>query len=68
MPFAGDVSKWKYWCAAGLFVWVTQLLAAPDEMARIEIDYLLTRLESSGCEFFRNGRWYEAARARKHLE
>ena len=45
-----------------------QLAAALDETARREIDYLLTRLESSDCRFFRNGKWYGAKRARRHLE
>ncbi len=38
--------------------------AAP---VRTEIDALLARLEASGCEFGRNGKWYAAAEARQHL-
>ncbi|UCH48146.1 MAG: DUF5329 family protein [Betaproteobacteria bacterium] len=49
-------------CCAG------QLFAALDETAQREIDYLLTRLETSDCRFFRNGKWYDAKRAREHLE
>lgn len=45
-----------------------QLAAALDETAQREIDYLLTRLETSQCRFFRNGKWYDADRARRHLE
>ncbi len=33
-----------------------------------EIQSLLTRLESSNCKFNRNGVWYSAADARRHLE
>ncbi len=57
--------------AAGLIVllsWAFGATAAPDETARREIEYLLTRLETSGCEFFRNGDWYDAASARRHIE
>ena len=45
-----------------------QLAAALDETVQREIDYLLTRLETSECRFFRNGKGYDAKRARKHLE
>ncbi|MEH0167037.1 DUF5329 domain-containing protein [Paucibacter sp. JuS9] len=34
---------------------------------RAEIDALLGRLQSSGCQFNRNGSWYDAAEARSHL-
>ena len=32
-----------------------------------EIEYLLTRIASSNCEFNRNGVWYDAKRAQEHL-
>jgi len=35
--------------------------------ARAEVDALLTRLQSSGCEFNRNGSWYAGADAKAHL-
>lgn len=35
--------------------------------ARAEVDALLTRLQSSGCEFNRNGSWYAGDQARVHL-
>ncbi len=42
--------------------------AAPlPPAAKTEIDGLLSRLESSGCAFSRNGSWYSAAEARAHL-
>ncbi|MGP1664625.1 MAG: DUF5329 domain-containing protein [Rhodanobacter sp.] len=34
---------------------------------RTEIDTLLTRMQSSACEFNRNGSWYTAAEAKTHL-
>jgi len=47
---------------------VALLLAAPTAPAvRAEIDQLLARLESSGCQFNRNGSWYPAAEAKSHL-
>ena len=35
--------------------------------ARAEIDALMVRLLTSGCEFNRNGTWYPAAEAKSHL-
>jgi hypothetical protein len=35
--------------------------------AKIEIDALLSRLETSECQFYRNGSWYTAAEAKDHL-
>ncbi len=36
--------------------------------ALTEIQQLLSALENSGCQFNRNGRWYDGADARKHLQ
>src|SRR5271155_3186437 len=41
--------------------------AAPPAAAQIEINHLLGLIEQSGCEFFRNGTWYDAQRAQAHL-
>lgn len=41
--------------------------AAPPPGAAREIGQLIDALGSSGCEFQRNGRWYDAERARAHL-
>ena len=41
--------------------------AEPDDVARAEIAHLLQHLESSGCQFQRNGSWYAPARAASHL-
>lgn len=35
--------------------------------ARADVDALLNRLQTSGCEFNRNGTWYAGAEARAHL-
>jgi Family of unknown function (DUF5329) len=46
--------------------------AAPSGSAsgpvRAEIEVLLARLAASGCEFNRNGTWYNGADARNHLQ
>ena len=42
--------------------------AAPTAKAQREIDALIAGLGSSGCEFERNGRWYDAKAARDHLQ
>lgn len=42
--------------------------AAPlPPAARAEVDALLNRLQSSSCEFNRNGSWHSGADARSHL-
>jgi hypothetical protein len=38
--------------------------AAP---VRAEIDALLAKLQASGCQFSRNGSWYNGSEARDHL-
>jgi hypothetical protein len=57
-------------CALLLLISVLAPLsyAAPTpEHVRVEIDALLARLQSSGCKFYRNGQWFGAARAKRHL-
>jgi hypothetical protein len=41
--------------------------AGPDDAARAEIAHLLRHLETSGCQFQRNGSWFQPARAAAHL-
>ena len=41
--------------------------AEPDATTRTEIAHLLQYLQSSGCQFQRNGSWYPSARAASHL-
>ena len=43
------------------------LADAPSAAIQAEIDKLMAALESSGCEFNRNGSWYTAKDAKKHL-
>ena len=38
------------------------------ELARAEISYLLTSIGASGCEFYRNGTWYDSHEAQAHLD
>jgi hypothetical protein len=41
--------------------------AQPFNSAQSEINYLLDYVEISGCEFYRNGSWYDSLQARQHL-
>jgi|SRR5271167_441901 len=41
--------------------------AAAPPVAEVEINHLLELIERSGCEFFRNGTWYDGQRAQAHL-
>lgn len=40
----------------------------PGASTAREIAHLLSYLEASGCEFYRNGGWHSAKEARGHLE
>lgn len=48
---------------------LTTVCTAADLSAasRAEIDTLLNRLGNSGCQFNRNGNWYNSAEAKAHL-
>jgi Family of unknown function (DUF5329) len=49
-------------------VYAASTYAAPVKpTVRAEIDALLAKLDASSCEFNRNGTWYGAAEAKKHL-
>ncbi|WP_374347579.1 DUF5329 domain-containing protein [Chitinimonas sp.] len=41
--------------------------ATPADASHHEIELLLTRLETSGCQFNRNGSWYQGGEAKSHL-
>ena len=42
--------------------------AAPAPQAQREINALITGLGASGCQFERNGSWYDAKKAQAHLQ
>ncbi len=42
--------------------------ASPPGIADIEIRYLLATVANSGCDFDRNGSWYDSKRAEEHLQ
>lgn len=55
------------WVAIAL-TWTFPAQAAdPPPVVRDEIQHLLAHLEGSGCQFFRNGAWHDAAAAKDHL-
>ncbi|MGW8393092.1 DUF5329 family protein [Pseudoduganella sp. HUAS MS19] len=47
--------------------WAGAQAAPLPAPARAEVDALLARLQTSGCQFNRNGSWYSGADARTHL-
>ena len=54
--------------ASGLLVMCSTALAAGLPVgARAEVEALLDRLSSSGCQFNRNGSWYGATEASAHI-
>jgi hypothetical protein len=54
--------------AAVLFAGSWVQAAELSEASRREVDELLARVGKSGCEFYRGGSWYNAEKARDHLE
>ncbi|MGO9946482.1 MAG: DUF5329 domain-containing protein [Steroidobacteraceae bacterium] len=42
-------------------------IAAPSAEVQAEVSYLLQSIENSGCEFHRNGLWYDGTHASTHL-
>jgi hypothetical protein len=63
----------KLWMKAVLVLWLGLALAQganagrPTPVAVAEIDYLLEYLGQSGCDFYRNGAWYDSGTAKAHL-
>lgn len=51
-----------------LMVATSAWAAEPDANTKQEISYLIEHLASSGCQFNRNGTWYEASRAVSHIK
>jgi Family of unknown function (DUF5329) len=53
-----------------LLLAITLSASAADSkgVARKEIEHLISHLASSGCQFNRNGSWYNASRAVSHLK
>ena len=50
-----------------LCCWPTAFAQPPLTVAQTEITYLLNFVEISGCEFYRNGSWYDSVQAEKHM-
>jgi hypothetical protein len=55
------------WAAIGLLGLAATAMAATPTVAQTEVHYLLAYIESSECEFYRNGAAYDAAHAAAHL-
>ena len=58
MLLLGMVLQLSYWPLAR---------AEPLTIAQTEINYLLDFIEISGCEYYRNGSWYDSVQAQSHL-
>ncbi len=62
--------KNRYAVLLAVITWLALLpgvMAAQSTTTRAEITHLLDAVESSSCEFLRNGRWYDARQAATHL-
>jgi hypothetical protein len=59
-------APWGLGLALGLAL-LSVARATPPAIAQTEINYLLGFIGRSGCEFYRNGTWYDPKRAQAHL-
>ncbi len=61
--------KYIIGCVSG-FLLCCGASAAPDIAPAMqgEVTWLLNDLEHSGCQFYRNGSWYDGAKAHEHLK
>jgi len=48
-------------------LWLPVVRAASPTNTQMEVDFLLGYLAVSGCEFYRNGTWYNSDAAQAHL-
>jgi Family of unknown function (DUF5329) len=51
-------------------IWLASAFAGAGDLSlttRAEIDHLLVYLKDSGCSFERNGKWYDADDAERHI-
>jgi hypothetical protein len=62
--------SWSHGCVllVGIVLAFVAQAGTLSPAARVEIAALLNRLETSGCQFNRNGTWYAATDARAHLQ
>jgi hypothetical protein len=51
-----------------IFVFSVAFAADPPPVVQSEVAHLFDYVENSGCQFYRNGSWYDAHQARTHLE
>jgi hypothetical protein len=58
----------KILVAAIFAVSLPVLASDSSNLEKKEIEHLITHMASSGCEFNRNGTWYDASRAAGHLK
>jgi hypothetical protein len=46
---------------------IGSFVAASPPVAQAEVEYLLSAVANSECEFYRNGEWFDSHRASAHL-
>lgn len=65
------MNRWRTYgaiVALGALAWTGTAGAEPPAQAQREIRSLMDALPASGCRFQRNGKWYDGAAARDHLQ
>ncbi len=64
-PFRGLV---LFLFLSGVLVCSITFAGNPSPQVNEEVSHLLAYIEDSGCQFYRNGSWYDCHQARKHFE
>ena len=52
----------------GMLISSVALATDPPPPVQSEVTHLFDYIDNSGCQFYRNGSWYDAHQARAHLE
>ena len=55
------------WAIATGLLTPGRALTAPPASVRVEVEFLLSSIQGSGCLFLRNGTWHDGAAAATHL-
>ncbi len=65
----GTIIMLSFWSFLALSIAPAMSSAAVSPACQDEISHLLTYIEKSGCQFYRNGTWYSDTKAaRQHVE
>ncbi len=68
MTFSRSVCAAVWFTVLSLFTVSGVFATEPPPAVQAEVAQLLNQIDNSGCQFYRNGSWHDAHKARSHLE